>query len=103
MIPLVDLSLDKKIEELIRKELIAVLDSKNYILGKRLELFEKKFAKFVDVKCAIGVASGTDALRLSLRALGIGRGDRVLTTSLTSPFTAVAIVEEGGIPVFCDV
>jgi len=103
MIPLLDLTLDKKLLDKITKEITRVVDSKSYILGAKLESFEKKFAKFIRVKYAIGVGNGTDALRLALRALGIGQGDKVLTVSLTSPFTAIAIVEEGAIPVFCDV
>src|SRR4030042_2981152 len=103
MIPLIDLALDKKLASEIKKQIIDVVDSKNYILGTKLESFEKKFAKFIGVKYAVGVGNGTDALRLSLRALGIGWGDKVLTVSLTSPFTAIAIIEEGAIPVFCDV
>ncbi|KKR58825.1 MAG: pyridoxal phosphate-dependent protein [Candidatus Curtissbacteria bacterium GW2011_GWA1_40_47] len=103
MIPLVDLTIDKKLRDKITKEITQVVDSKKYILGAKLESFEKKFAKFIGVKYAIGVGNGTDALRLSLRALGIGRGDKVLTVSLTSPFTAIAVVEEGAIPVFCDI
>src|SRR4030042_3021406 len=95
MIPLVDLTLDKKLLNEIKQQIMRVVNSKNYILGTKLESFEDKFAKFIGVKYAIGVASGTDALRLSLRALGIGQGDKVLTVSLTSPFTAIAIVEEG--------
>jgi len=103
MIPLIDLTLDKKTLDEIKKEINQVIDSKNYILGVKLESFEDKFAKYIRVKYAVGVGNGTDALRLSLRALGIGRGDKVLTVSLTSPFTIIAIIEEGAIPVFCDV
>lgn len=103
MIPLIDLTLDKDLSNKIKKEISKVIDSKSYILGARLASFEKKFAEFVGTKYAIGVGSGTDALRLALRACGIGHGDKVLTVSLTSPFTALAIIEEGAIPVFCDV
>lgn len=103
MIPLIDLTLDRQLSSKIKKEISRVIDSKSYILGARLESFEKEFARFVGTKYAVGVGSGTDALRLSLRALGISHGDKVLTVSLTSPFTALAIVEEGAIPVFCDI
>ena len=103
MIPLIDLSLDRQLSNKIKKEINRVIDSKSYILGAHLESFEKEFAKFCGTKYAAGVASGTDALRLALRACGIGKGDRVLTVSLTSPFTACAIVEEGAQVVFCDV
>ena len=103
MIPLIDLTLPKTLNNQIKKEVAKVIDSKNFILGPQVESFEKKFAEYIGTRYAIGVGSGTDALRLALRALGIGRGDKVLTVSLTSPFTAIAIVEEGAIPVFCDV
>lgn len=103
MIPLIDLTLDNELSNEIKEEINKVIDSKSYILGARLESFEKKFANFLGTKYAVGVGSGTDALRLSLRALGIGRGDKVLTVSLTSSFTAIAIVEEGAIPIFCDI
>src|SRR3989344_2200342 len=103
MIPLVDLELSKSLNKKIKKEVGKVIDSKNYILGSYVESFERNFAKFIGVKYAIGVGNGTDALRLALRALGVSRGDKVLTVALTSPFTVLAIVEEGAIPVFCDV
>lgn len=103
MIPLIDLSIEKKLLREIKTGVEKVIDSQSYILGKQLATFESKFAKIIGVRDAIGVANGTDALRLSLRALGIGRGDKVLTVAFTSPFTSVAIVEEGAIPVYCDV
>lgn len=103
MIPLIDLTLPKRINDQIKKEVALVIDSQNYILGPQLESFEKKFAAYCGTQYAIGVGNGTDALRLALRAFGIGSGDKVLTVSLTSPFTVLAIVEEGAIPVFCDV
>ena len=103
MIPVIDLKITEKQNRAIKKRVSKVIDSRSYILGKELDAFEKEFAKITKVKKAIGVGNGTDALRLSLRALGIGAGDKVLTVSLTSPFTAIAIIEEGAVPVFCDV
>ena len=103
MIPLIDLTSSKKVEKEIKKVINSVINSKTFVLGPKLESFERQFAKYIGAKYAIGVGNGTDALRLSLRALGIGKGDKVLTVAFTSPFTAVAIVEEGAIPVFCDV
>lgn len=103
MIPLIDLSLDRQTGRTIKNILGNVLDSNSYILGSRLESFEKKFAKYIGARYAVGVANGTDAIRLALRALGVGSDDQVLTVSFTSPFTAIAIIEEGAIPVFCDV
>lgn len=103
MIPLIDISNDTRLTAKIKDAVCSVIDSKSYILGKRLESFEKKFANFIGVHDAIGVGTGTDALRLCLRALGIGAGDMVLTVGFTSPFTAIAILQEGAIPVFCDI
>lgn len=103
MIPLIDLTNDNKLTNEIKTAVDEVIDSKNYILGKRLENFEKKFGEFIGSNDAIGVGSGTDALRLCLRSMGVGFGDKVLTVGFTSPFTVIAIVEEGAIPVFCDI
>lgn len=103
MIPLVNLSLERELVKEIKAEVDKVVDSKSYILGERLKSFEEKFAGYTNADYAIGVGNGTDALRLILRALGIGVGDKVLTVAFTSPFTSIAIVEEGAIPVYCDV
>lgn len=103
MIPLFDFYLEPKLLKKIHKKIFSVINSKSYILGNELLKFESAFARFAGVKYAVGVASGTDALRLSLRSLGIGLGDKVLTVAFTSPFTVLAIVQEGAIPVFCDV
>ncbi len=103
MIPLIDLKLEKQLEREIKKNVARVINSQSYILGRELAAFEKEFAKTIGVKEVIGVASGTDALRLCLRGLGIATGDKVITVALTSPFTAISIVEEGATPVFCDV
>src|SRR3989344_6180376 len=103
MIPLIDLSLTRKSGEYIFKDVRSVITSKNFVLGDGVRQFESKYAQFLKAKFAIGVGSGTDALRLSLRAAGIGQGDKVLTVAFTSPFTVIAIIEEGAIPIFCDI
>ncbi len=74
----------------------------DFTLGKPLIEFEKKFAKLIGTKHAIGVNSGTDAIKLSLKALGIGYGDEVITTANTFVATVGAIAEIGAIPVFVD-
>jgi aminotransferase EvaB len=74
----------------------------DFTLGKPLEEFEGKFATLIGAKHAIGVNSGTDALKLSLKALGIGYGDEVITTANTFIATVGAIAELGAQPVLVD-
>ncbi len=74
----------------------------DFTLGKELEIFEKKFANLIGSKFAIGVNSGTDAIKLSLRALNIGQGDEVITAANTFVATVGAITEIGAKPVFVD-
>lgn len=80
-----------------------VLDSGWYILGGEVKSFEKEFAAYVGVNHAIGVANGTNALELSLRACGIGPGDLVFTVSHTAVATVAAIELAGAIPVLVDI
>ena len=74
----------------------------DFTLGKELEKFEKNFSKLIGTKYAIGVNSGTDAIKLSLRALNIGYGDEVITAANTFVATVGAITEIGARPVFVD-
>lgn len=74
----------------------------DFTLGKPLQEFEAKFAKLIGTKYAIGVNSGTDAIKLSLKALGVGFGDEVITTANTFVATVGAISELGAKPVFVD-
>ena len=80
-----------------------VLEGGAYILGTDVEGFEKRFADFIGVAHAIGVASGTDAIELALRACGIGAGDLVFTVSHTAVATVAAIERAGATPVLIDV
>jgi dTDP-4-amino-4,6-dideoxygalactose transaminase len=80
-----------------------VLESGRYILGMEVAAFEREFAAFLGVKEAVGVASGTDALYLALRACGVVPGDIVLTVSHTAVATAAAIGLCGATPVFVDI
>jgi dTDP-4-amino-4,6-dideoxygalactose transaminase len=80
-----------------------VLDGGAYILGREVEAFEAEFAEFIDVAHAVGVASGTDAIELALRACGIGAGDLVFTVSHTAVATVAAIERVGATPVLVDV
>ena len=79
-----------------------VLESGWYILGSEVTAFEREFAAYLGVNQAVGVASGTDALSLALRACGVGPGDFVLTVSHTAVATAAAIGLCGATPVFVD-
>ena len=80
-----------------------VMNSDNYILGPEVENFEREFTQYIGTKYCIGVNSGTDALILALRALGIGSGDEVIAPSHTAVATISAIVMSGATPVFVDV
>jgi dTDP-4-amino-4,6-dideoxygalactose transaminase len=89
----------KEIDAAIRR----VLKSGRFILGKEGENFEKKFAEYLGVKYVVGVNSGTDALFLAIRALGIGAGDEVITVPNTAVPTVSAIRMAGAAPVFVDI
>ena len=80
-----------------------VLDSGWYILGREVESFEQEFAAYIGVRHAIGVANGTDALELSLRACDVGPGDFVFTVSHTAVATVAAIELAGATPVLVDI
>lgn len=80
-----------------------VIESGDFTLGKALEAFEREFAALIGTKYAVGVNSGTDALFLSLKALGIGPGDEVITAPNTFIATVGAIVAAGATPVYVDV
>jgi dTDP-4-amino-4,6-dideoxygalactose transaminase len=91
----------------VREQILAavrrVVERGRYVLGEELTAFEHAFAPHAGCAHAVGVASGTDALRLALEAVGVGRGDEVVTVALTAAFTALAISALGARPVFCDV
>lgn len=82
---------------------VRVLRSGRYILGEEVAAFEREFAGFCHVPHALGVASGTDALFLTLKAWGIGPGDEVITVANTFAATALAICYTGATPVFVDI
>ena len=93
----------KSIKKEIDVAIKGVLNSGQFIGGEEVENFEKEIAKFCGVKYAISVNSGTDALFLSLKALGIGPGDEVITTPFTFIATAGVIANCGAKPVFVDI
>ena len=83
--------------------LARVLDSGWFVLGSEGRAFEEEFAAAAGVAHAVGVGSGTDAIELALRALGIGPGDEVVTQANTCVPTVSAIERAGATPVLCDV
>lgn len=80
-----------------------VLESGTYVLGPEVNAFEEEFAAYVGVRYGVGVANGTDALELALRACDVGPGDAVLTVAHTAVATVAAIRRCGAVPVFVDV
>jgi dTDP-3-amino-3,4,6-trideoxy-alpha-D-glucose transaminase len=87
----------------IRARIDEVLSGGRFILGPEVEAFEAEFARFLGARHAVGVANGTDALTLALRALGVGPGDEVVVPSFTFYASSEAIPPTGARPVFCDV
>jgi dTDP-3-amino-3,4,6-trideoxy-alpha-D-glucose transaminase len=80
-----------------------VLDRGQFILGPEVSAFEEEFARYLGAEHAIGVANGTEAITIALRALGVGPGDEVVVPSFTFYASAEAIPPTGARPVFCDV
>ena len=104
MIPMVNLKAQYAgLKSEIKQGLDQALESCAFILGPNVQAFEEEAAKYLGVKHAIGVASGTDALHLALVAEGIGEGDEVITTAFTFIATAEAIRYVGAKPVFVDI
>ena len=79
-----------------------VVDRGWFVLGPEVEAFEHAFARACGASHAIGVGTGTDAIALVLRAIGIGRGDEVITSPLSAAYTALAVMMVGARPVFAD-
>ena len=99
-------SLSQQISDLgqdLEEAVLSVLRSGQYIGGPQIKQFEKSFAVSVGCSQAVGCNSGTDALILALRALGIGTGDEVITCAFSFFATAEAISAVGATPVFVDV
>ena len=103
-IPLIDLKAQyKSIAEDLDRVTKEVLSSAGYIMGKNVIEFEKEFAEYIGTKHAISVGNGTDALVIALKALGIGEGDEVITSTFTYFASAECISAVGATPVFVDV
>ena len=104
MIPMVDLNRQyRMLKEEIDRAVQEVLDSTQFILGPNVVALEEEVASYHGVSHAVGVANGTDALLIALRACGIGDGDEVITTPFTFIATAEVIAELNAIPVFVDI
>jgi dTDP-4-amino-4,6-dideoxygalactose transaminase len=102
-IPFVDLAAQyRSIRADVDAAMAAVLSRGDFILGQDVRLFEQEFAAYCGTTHCLGVASGTDALRLALQACGIGRGDEVITTAHTFIASVLAIAEAGATPVLVD-
>jgi dTDP-3-amino-3,4,6-trideoxy-alpha-D-glucose transaminase len=93
--------------EPLRREIVerltAVVEDGRFILGPEVQAFEREFAEYLGVGQVVGVANGTDALTIALRAAGVGPGDEVVVPSYTFYASAEAIPPTGATPVFCDV
>jgi dTDP-4-amino-4,6-dideoxygalactose transaminase len=103
-VPFVDLGRQHEplIDEL-RSAFERVVGAGAFILGEEVELFEAEFASYCGVSHCVGVASGTAAIALGLRACGIGPGDEVIVPAHTFIASALGVLHAGGTPVFCDV
>jgi dTDP-3-amino-3,4,6-trideoxy-alpha-D-glucose transaminase len=87
----------------IRAAIDRVVSRGWFVLGPEVEAFETEFAAASGARHAVGVATGTDAITLLLRGLGIGSGDEVIVPALTAAYTALAVIAAGARPVFADV
>ena len=87
----------------IRLAIDRVVERGWFVLGPELSAFEDELAAASGTHAAVGVGTGTDAIALTLRALGIGPGDEVVTTPLSAAFSAIAVLMTGATPVFADI
>jgi dTDP-3-amino-3,4,6-trideoxy-alpha-D-glucose transaminase len=91
------------LREELKEAIERVLASGRYILGPEVLAFEQEFAGYCGAKHGVGVANGTDAITIALRAMGVGPGDEVVVPSFTFYASAEAIPPTGATPVFCDI
>ena len=102
-VPLLDVNAQNHpLSEELRLAFDRVLASGQFIMGEEVQSLERELAEYLQVKHAIGVSSGTDAILLALMALGIGEGDEVICPSFTFFATAGCVARTGATPVFCD-
>jgi dTDP-3-amino-2,3,6-trideoxy-4-keto-D-glucose/dTDP-3-amino-3,4,6-trideoxy-alpha-D-glucose/dTDP-2,6-dideoxy-D-kanosamine transaminase len=102
-LPVFGFVIDPELDGALRQAADRVLASRRYVLGAEVAAFEREFATYCGVSECIGVANGTDALELALRACGVGRGQRVATVANAGYFACTALAAIGAEPVFVDV
>ena len=103
-VPYIDLvAQNKKYKKIFKSSLEDLINKGDYIIGSKVNEFEKKFSNFIQSKYSVGVGNGTDALFLSLKYLGIGKGDEVITAPNSYLSSASSIALTGAKPVFVDV
>lgn len=104
MVPLIDLKIQhRSIAAEIEAAIKTVCDNTAFILSDEMKTFESEFAAYCGSKHGVGVANGTEALFLALKALGVGAGDEVIVPANTFIATAAAVSHAGGTPVFVDI
>ena len=94
---------DKPLFNFFLKDLKSLLKKNDYILGESVNKFEMKFSKFCNCKYSIGVANGTDALTLALKALNLKEGSEVIIPAMTYCSTAFAVINANLKPVLVDI
>jgi len=103
LIPLVDLTAQhRQIANELQQGFARLFENTAFILGEEVASFEREFAQFSGVKHCVGVANGTDALEMILRAVGVGNGDEVIVPTNSFIATATAVVRAGAVPRFVD-
>src|ERR1700716_825360 len=90
------------VRQALQSRVAEVIERGVYILGPEVAAFERELADYLGVRHVIGVANGTDAITIALRALGVAPGDEVVVPSFTFYASAEAAVTAGARPVFCD-
>lgn len=93
----------RKVQAELEPLVLQVLESGRYVLGENVRMLEEEIARLCGARYAIGLNSGTDALKLSLEAMGIGQGDEVITTPFTFVATVEVVMQLGARPVFVDI